>query len=47
MRDGKTYISKEYYENGNLHYIDNYKDGEQIRRRAYDEEGKLRFDQKY
>lgn len=40
-------ISKTYYESGGIEYIDTYKNGEKINRKAYDEEGKLKFNQDY
>ena len=47
MENDQIQIRKEYYENGVIHYIDNYKDREIISRKAFDEEGKLKFEQKY
>lgn len=43
----KVHTCKEYYENGVLRYSDKYNNGEKISRKAYDEEGKLKFEQKY
>jgi hypothetical protein len=40
-------VVKSYYGNGALCYKDTYKHGEKINRRAYDEEGRLKFDQDY
>jgi antitoxin component YwqK of YwqJK toxin-antitoxin module len=40
-------VCKEYYENGDIRYIDNLKNGEKISRKAFDEEGKIKFEQKY
>ena len=38
-------ISKGYYESGEYRYIDTYKDGKKINRKAYTASGKLEFDQ--
>lgn len=40
-------IARIYYSDGEIKYIDTYKNGEKINRKAYDKEGKLRFDQDY
>jgi len=40
-------ITKWYYESGEILYIDTYKNGQKINRKAYDERGKLDFDQDY
>ena len=48
FEDGKQEgISKEYYENGGIKFIDNYKNGQVINRKAYDEKGNLEFEQDY
>jgi antitoxin component YwqK of YwqJK toxin-antitoxin module len=36
-----------YYENGDILYIDHYREGEKISRRKYDKEGKMEFEQAY
>ena len=40
-------ISNTYYENGDYQYIDTYKNGKKINRKAYTEEGQLKFEQNY
>jgi antitoxin component YwqK of YwqJK toxin-antitoxin module len=40
-------LAKEYYKNGEYRYIDTYKDGKKINRKAYTARGKLEFDQDY
>lgn len=40
-------ICKIYYKSGEIAYIDTYLDGEKINRKAYDPEGKLKFDENY
>jgi len=40
-------ISKLYYESGGIKYIDTYKNGELVRRKAYDEKGNLKFARDY
>ena len=40
-------ISKVYYESGKYQYIDTYKNDKKINRKAYTEEGHLKFDQDY
>ncbi len=40
-------LCKKYYENGGIHYIDTFGNGEKVRRSAYDKEGKLDFEQDY
>lgn len=48
LRDGKEDgKSKTYREDGSIEYIDAYKNGEKINRKAFDIEGKLLFDQDY
>ena len=42
--DGTTRL---YYKNGGIQYIDTYKRGYKINRKAYDSKGKLEFDQDY
>ncbi len=36
-----------YYEDGEIHYIDIYRDGMKIHRKKFDKEGKLEFEQAY
>ena len=43
----KEGISKDYYCNGIIKYKDTYVNGELKSRKAYDEDGKLKFDQNY
>ena len=43
-QDGKF---KEYRKDGSLEYLDTYKNGVKLNRKAYDEEGKLKFEQNY
>jgi len=40
-------ISKEYYKNGTYKCIDTYQNGKLIKKRAYDESGKLKFEWGY
>jgi hypothetical protein len=40
-------IARNYYENGEYKYIDTYKDGKKINRKAYTEEGQLKFNEDY
>jgi len=40
-------ISKGYFESGGIAYIDTYKNDKKINRKAYTEEGQLKFDQNY
>lgn len=47
MNDKLNGISKLYDSRGILRYKDTYKNGEKTNRKAYDEEGKLEFDQNY
>lgn len=48
FKDGKPYgIVKTYYRNGELEYLDTYENSKKINMKAYDNEGKLRFDQNY
>ena len=43
-RDG---ICKEYYKDGTYKHIDIYKNDKLIKRKAYDERGKLEFEENY
>jgi len=43
----KEGISRVYYPNGEIQYIDTYKNGQRTNRKAYDEKGKLEFEQDY
>ena len=48
FKDGKHEgKSKIFRENGSIAYIDIYKNGVKVNRKAYDEEGKLKFEQNY
>ncbi len=40
-------VTKVYYHSTVVQYADTYKDGVKINRKAYDEEGKLKFEQNY
>jgi len=40
-------VSKTYYKNGEYMYIDTYKNDKKINRKAYTEEGQLKFEQDY
>ena len=40
-------ITRIYYKSGGIKYIDTYRDGHKINRKAYDSKGKLEFDQDY
>ena len=40
-------IFKGYYKSGGIAYIDTFKNGQKINRKAYDKIGKLKFDQNY
>ena len=40
-------LSKWYYENGVIKYIDTYKSGQRINRKSYDTVGKLEFEKDY
>jgi antitoxin component YwqK of YwqJK toxin-antitoxin module len=40
-------ITRIYYDKGGIEYIDTYKDGYQINRKAYDRRGKFEFEQEY
>ncbi len=40
-------ICKTYYESGEIQYIDTYKNGNKLSRKAFNEEGKLKFEQNY
>ena len=40
-------ITRIYYGKGGIKYIDTYKNGQKINRKAYDHRGKLEFDQDY
>jgi len=40
-------VTKIFYHSTVVHFADTYKDGVKINRKAYDEEGKLKFDQNY
>jgi antitoxin component YwqK of YwqJK toxin-antitoxin module len=45
--DKKEGIEKFYYKSGGYQYIDTYKDGKKNNRKAYSEEGYLKFNQDY
>jgi hypothetical protein len=47
LNDKPHGVVRTYYENGALCYKDTYKYGEKTNRKAYDEEGRLKFDQDY
>jgi len=40
-------INRIFYKSGGIKYIDTYRDGHKINRKAYDSRGKLEFDQDY
>ncbi len=40
-------VAKYYYPNGVIKYLDTYYYGKKTKRKAYDEEGKLKFEQQY
>ena len=40
-------IAKRYYESGGIEYIETYKDGQKINRKAYDKRRKLEFSHDY
>ena len=40
-------VTRTYYESGGIKYIDTYRDGCKINRKAYTTKGKLEFDQDY
>tara|TARA_B100002003_G_C13853808_1_gene418364 strand:+ start:265 stop:666 length:402 start_codon:yes stop_codon:yes gene_type:complete len=43
----KNGVSREYYNNGEIRFIDTYKNDIKVNRKAYTEEGKLKFNQDY
>ncbi len=47
INDKREGLERMYYESGGYQYIDTYKNGKKINRKAYTKGGKLKFDKDY